>query len=48
MTGSFDYALRVECASRAELVEVTETIRNQDGAIETYSRVILREVSLRP
>jgi len=48
MTGSFDYALRVECASRAELVEVTEAIRHRAGAMETYSRVILREVSLRP
>jgi len=48
MTGSFDYALRVECASRAELVEVTETIRHEAGAMETYSRVILREVNLRP
>jgi Lrp/AsnC family leucine-responsive transcriptional regulator len=48
MTGSYDYALRVECADRAELVEVTETIRNRAGALETYSRVILREVSLLP
>ena len=47
MTGSFDYALRVECADRTELVEVTETIRNRAGAQETYSRVILREVALR-
>lgn len=47
MTGSYDYALRVECADRAELVEVTETIRNRAGALETYSRVILREVPLR-
>ena len=48
MTGSFDYALRVACADRAELVEVTETIRNKAGALETYSRVILREVPLAP
>ena len=47
MTGSFDYALRVECTSRAELVEVTESIRHRAGAMETYSRVILREVSLK-
>jgi Lrp/AsnC family leucine-responsive transcriptional regulator len=47
MTGSYDYAVRVECVDRAELVEVTETIRNQAGALETYSRVILREVSVR-
>ena len=47
LTGSFDYALRVECATRAELVEVAETLRHRAGAMETYSRVILREVSLR-
>ena len=46
MTGSFDYALRVACADRDELVDVTETIRNKAGALETYSRVILREVRL--
>jgi Lrp/AsnC family leucine-responsive transcriptional regulator len=46
MTGSFDYALRVACVDRNELVDVTETIRNRAGALETYSRVILREVRL--
>jgi Lrp/AsnC family transcriptional regulator, leucine-responsive regulatory protein len=46
MTGSFDYALRVACVDRNELVDVTETIRNKAGALETYSRVILREVRL--
>jgi Lrp/AsnC family leucine-responsive transcriptional regulator len=48
MTGSFDYALRVACTDRKELVDVTETIRNKAGALETYSRVILREVRLAP
>lgn len=48
MTGSYDYALRVACASREELVNVTEAIRNQAGALQTYSRVILREVPLAP
>jgi Lrp/AsnC family leucine-responsive transcriptional regulator len=48
MTGSFDYALRVACADRNELVDVTETIRNKAGALETYSRVILREVQIGP
>jgi Lrp/AsnC family leucine-responsive transcriptional regulator len=46
MTGSFDYALRGACVDRKELVDVTETIRNKAGALETYSRVILREVRL--
>ncbi|MGZ5156688.1 MAG: Lrp/AsnC family transcriptional regulator [Caldimonas sp.] len=46
LTGSFDYALRVACADRADLALVTETIRNKAGAQETYSRIILREVRL--
>ena len=46
LTGSFDYALRVACADRADLAAVTETIRNKAGAQETYSRIILREVRL--
>jgi len=46
VTGSFDYALRVACSDRADLAAVAETIRNRGGAQETYSRVILREVSV--
>jgi Lrp/AsnC family leucine-responsive transcriptional regulator len=46
LTGSFDYALRVACRDRAELVTVTEAIRHTAGAQETYSRVILREVQM--
>jgi Lrp/AsnC family leucine-responsive transcriptional regulator len=44
VTGSFDYALRVACSDRADLAELTETIRNKAGAQETYSRIILREI----
>jgi Lrp/AsnC family leucine-responsive transcriptional regulator len=46
MTGSFDYAVRVACADRDELVHVTETLRSSAGAQETYSRLILRELDL--
>ena len=44
VTGSFDYALRVASSDRADLAELTETIRNKAGAQETYSRIILREI----
>ena len=46
LTGSFDYALRVACSDRADLAELTETIRNKAVAQETYSRLILREVTV--
>jgi Lrp/AsnC family leucine-responsive transcriptional regulator len=46
MTGSFDYAVRVACADRDDLVRVTETLRGAAGAQETYSRLILREIDL--
>jgi Lrp/AsnC family transcriptional regulator, leucine-responsive regulatory protein len=42
MTGSFDYA----CRDQDDLVTVTEYLRNKAGAQETYSRVILREISV--
>jgi len=44
VTGSFDFSLRIACTDRADLAELTETIRNKAGAQETYSRIILREV----
>jgi Lrp/AsnC family leucine-responsive transcriptional regulator len=47
MTGSFDYAVRVACTDRDELVRVTENLRQQAGVRETYTRLILREVQLR-
>jgi Lrp/AsnC family leucine-responsive transcriptional regulator len=48
LTGSYDYVLRVACTDRADLVEVAERLRNQAGALETYSRVVLQEVRLSP
>jgi Lrp/AsnC family leucine-responsive transcriptional regulator len=41
-TGSFDYTLRVAVADQAALVSLVETLRAR-GAVETYSRIILRE-----
>ncbi len=46
MTGSYDYAVRVACADRDELVQLTEALRATVGAQETYSRLILRQVEL--
>lgn len=46
MTGSFDYAVRVACTGRDELVQVTETLRRQAGVRETYTRLVLREVEI--
>lgn len=46
MTGSYDYAVRVACADRDELVQVTETLRATAGAQDTYGRLVLRELDL--
>jgi Lrp/AsnC family transcriptional regulator, leucine-responsive regulatory protein len=46
LTGSFDYAVRVACRDQDDLVSVTEYLRNKAGALETYSRVILREINV--
>ncbi|MBX3611614.1 MAG: Lrp/AsnC family transcriptional regulator [Hydrogenophaga sp.] len=48
MTGSFDYAVRVACADRDDLMQLTETLRQHPGVRETYTRLILREVALPP
>lgn len=45
MTGTFDYAVRVACVDRDDLVSVTEALRRQ-GVRETYTRLVLREVRL--
>jgi Lrp/AsnC family transcriptional regulator, leucine-responsive regulatory protein len=45
MTGNFDYAVRVACVDRDDLVAVTETLRRH-GVRDTYTRLVLREVSL--
>lgn len=44
LTGSFDYALRVACADREDFMRLVEALRERAGALETYSRLILREV----
>lgn len=46
MTGSYDYAVRVACTGRDELVQVTEALRQRSGVRETYTRLVLREVQL--
>jgi Lrp/AsnC family transcriptional regulator, leucine-responsive regulatory protein len=43
VTGSYDYAVRVACIDRDDLVAVTETLRRL-GVRETYTRMVLREV----
>jgi Lrp/AsnC family transcriptional regulator, leucine-responsive regulatory protein len=43
VTGSFDYAVRVACVDRDDLVAVTETLRRH-GVRDTYTRVMLREL----
>lgn len=48
MTGSFDYAVRVACTNRDDLMHLTETLRKSAGVRETYTRLILREVELPP
>ena len=42
-TGSFDYALRVACRDREELVALMESLRSDAGGLETNCRLILRE-----
>lgn len=44
MTGSFDYAIRVACESREELMQVTEQLRRHAGVRETCTRMVLREI----
>jgi Lrp/AsnC family transcriptional regulator, leucine-responsive regulatory protein len=46
VTGSFDYMVRVACTDRDDLVRITETLREKAGVHETYSRVILRELTV--
>lgn len=46
VTGSFDYAVRVACVDRDDLVAVHETMRQKGGVRETYTRLLLREVRL--
>lgn len=46
MTGSFDYAVRVACTDREDLLQLGEALRRHPGVRETYTRLILREVEL--
>ena len=46
LTGSFDYAVRVACIDRDDLVGVTEALRQRSGVRENYTRLLLREVRL--
>ena len=46
MTGSFDYAVRVACTDRDELMQITELLRQKAGVRDTYTRLVLREVQL--
>ncbi len=48
MTGSFDYAVRVACVDRDELMQLTETLRRTAGVSETYTRLVLRDLELGP
>jgi len=48
MTGSFDYAVRVACVDRDELMHVTEALRRTAGVGETYTRLVLRDLELGP
>jgi Lrp/AsnC family leucine-responsive transcriptional regulator len=43
VTGSFDYAVRVACVDRDDLVAVTETLRRL-GVRDSYTRMVLREL----
>lgn len=45
LTGSHDYAVRVACIDRDDLVAVTETLRRH-GVRDTYTRLVLRELQL--
>jgi Lrp/AsnC family transcriptional regulator, leucine-responsive regulatory protein len=46
MTGDSDYQLRVACADTDDLDEVIGTLREKAGVQETYSRLVLREISV--
>ncbi len=45
-TGSFDYSLRVACKDQQDLVRLVEELRAVVPVTETYSRVILRELTI--
>ena len=45
-TGSFDYSRRVACKDQQDLVRLVEELRAVVPVTETYSRVILRELTI--
>ena len=46
MTGNSDYQLRVACKDTDDLDEVIGELREKAGVQETYSRLVLREISV--
>jgi Lrp/AsnC family transcriptional regulator, leucine-responsive regulatory protein len=46
LTGAHDYAVRVACIDRDDLVAATETLRQRAGVQDTVTRLLLREVVL--
>lgn len=46
MTGAHDYMLRVACFDQNDLVRLIEALRARAGVQDTYSRVILRRITV--
>jgi Lrp/AsnC family transcriptional regulator, leucine-responsive regulatory protein len=46
MTGKSDYQLRVACKDADDLDEIIGKLREKTGVQETYSRLVLREISV--
>ena len=46
MTGKSDYQLRVACKDTDDLDEIIGKLREKTGVQETYSRLVLREISV--
>ena len=46
MTGDSDYQLRVACKDADDLDEIIGELREKAGVHETYSRLVLREISV--
>ncbi len=46
MTGKADYQLKVACKDADDLDEIIGELREKTGVQETYSRLVLREISV--
>ena len=46
MTGKSDYQLRVACKDTDDLDEIIGALREKTGVQDTYSRLVLREISV--